>query len=198
MSAPKSRTFVAAVLAAVAVAVAGCGITSEEPVGQFNTLEPSSEPSPIETSSEPSPIETLPEPPVTEETPEPNTETGDAEWFASANSACQQAISDYRQAKAASQSQEPAVMQLVAATAAEGVVKTLASLPDPPSALAETFKDSVEAYVASQRELATAMDDGSLEAYDQASSENEAAVKALVAAAKDAGADSCVAMTNEI
>jgi len=140
----------------------------------------------------------LPEPPATETSPEPDTGGGDADWFASANSACQQAISDYRQAKAASQSQEPAVMQLVAATAAEGVVKTLASLPDPPSALAETFKDSVEAYVASQRELATAMDDGSLEAYDQASSENEAAVKALVAAAKDAGADSCVAMTNEI
>jgi len=86
----------------------------------------------------------------------------------------------------------------VAATAAEGVVETLASLPDPPSALAATFRDSVDAYVASQRELATAMDGGSLEAYDKASSGYDAAVKVLVAAATDAGADSCVAMTNEI
>jgi hypothetical protein len=130
--------------------------------------------------------------------PRPSTAgSGDTAWFASVNKACQQAIVEYQQVRAAVQGQDPAVFRFSAAAAASGVVDAIDSLPVPPSARAKRFKASVQKYAAAHLELANAVG-GTKEKVNKASIHFDAALKPLVAAARAAGADSCVAMTNEI
>ena len=183
------RRFRISVIAAVAgLLLAGCGGTSDRTVVQTTT----SEPSPDTTTSAPSPDST------TEALPRPSTAgSGDTDWFASANKACQQAIVGYQQVKAAVQSQDPAALQFAAAAAASDVVDAVDSLPAPPSGRARSFKAGVQKYAASHLALAKAMY-GTQADVNKASIQYDAAVKPLVAAARDAGADSCVAITNEI
>jgi hypothetical protein len=175
MSVRKLRISVVAVV--TGLLLVGCGGTSDRSVVRTTTIEPS----PDTTTSEPSPS---------------SAGSGDTAWFASANEACQQAIVEYQQVKAAVQSQNPEALQYSAAAAASDVVDAVDSLPVPPSARAKSFKASVHKYAAPHLEMATAMS-GTLADINKASIHYDAAVKPLVAVARDAGADSCVAMTHE-
>ena len=174
------RKFRAPVVAVVAgLLLAGCGGTSDRGVVQITT-------------SEPTPDTT------TEALPRPSTaRSGDTVWFESANKACQQAIVEYQQVQAAVQTQDPAAFKFAAAAAASNVVDAVDSLPVPPSARAKSFKTSLKKYAASHLELAKAVA-GTQADLNKASVDYDAAVKPLVAAARGAGADSCVAMTNQI
>jgi hypothetical protein len=184
MSVRKLRLSVVAVVAGLLLA--GCGGTSDRAVVQTTT----SEPSPDTTTSAPSPDST------TEALTSPGTSASrDTAWFASANKACQRAIVEYQQVQAAVQ--DPAALQFSAAAAASNVVDVVDSPPVPPSARAKSFKASVQEYAASLLGLAKAMN-GTQADVNKASIKYDAVVKPLVAVARDAGADSCVAMTNEI
>jgi hypothetical protein len=157
----------------------GCGGTSDRAVVQATTGEPTPG-----TTTEASPPTTI-------------AHSADTNWFASANKACQQATAQYQQVQAAVQGQDPAAARFAAAAAASDVVDAVDSLPVPPSARAKSFKASLKKYAASHIELAKAVT-GTQADLKKASADYDAAVKPLVAAARDAGADSCVAMTNEI
>jgi hypothetical protein len=123
--------------------------------------------------------------------------SGDTDWFASANKACQQAIVEYQQVQASVQSQDPLALPFAAAASASSLVDAIDSLPVPPSARAKSFRASAQKYAHSLLGLAKAMR-GTQQDVNKASIGYAAAVKPLVAAARDAGADSCVAMTNQI
>jgi hypothetical protein len=175
MSVRKLRTSVVAVVAGLLLA--GCGGTSDRGVVKATTSEPAPET-------------------TTEALPPPSTaSSADTAWFASANKACQQAIVEYQQVQAAVQ--DPAALKFSAAAAASNVVDAVDLLPVPPSARAKSFKASLKKYAASHLELAKAVA-GTQADLKKASIDYDAAVKPLVAAARDAGADSCVAMANEI
>ena len=177
MSVRKFRTSVVAVVAGLLLA--GCAENSERAVVQATTSGSTHET-------------------TTEALPPPSTaRSGDTAWFASANKACQQAIVEYQQVQAAVQGQDPAAARFSAAAAASNVLDAVDSLPAPPSARAKSFKASLKRYAASQLELAKAVA-GTQSDLNKASIDYDAAVKPLVAAARDAGADSCVAMANEI
>jgi hypothetical protein len=186
MSVRKFRISVVAVVAGLLLA--GCGGTSDRAVVRAKTIEPS----PDTTTSEHSPDST------TEALPPPRTAGGgDADWFASANKACQTARVQYQQVSSAMMSQDPTALPYMAAATASSFEKAVDALPVPPSARAKSFKASVQKYAASLLKAAKAMG-GTQADVNKAGIGVDAAVKLLVAAAKDAGADSCVAMTNEI
>ena len=177
MSARRLRTSAVAVVAGLLLA--GCGGTSDRAVVQTTTSEPT-----LQTT--------------TEALPPPSTaRSGDTAWFALANKACQQAIVEYQQVQAAVQGQDPAAARYSAAAAASNVVDAVDLLPVPQSARAKSFKASLKKYAASQLELAKAVA-GTQADLNKASIDYDAAVKPLVAAARGAGADSCVTMANQV